>query len=180
MSVFVVNPVHVDVILCAAINGPWDYRGPRDYDGSHMSWRGGPYVDELLDGIASGPVNEEIANLSGRALLRECVASVSYRYPDDPADRLAGLYPGYDPERYEWTDLGRPLSAIECCKAIHCYEYQSCEHPGWEASGARAFCERLRSSLVGGMAGYVDAPWEWTPEEFQRRGWDPNPPIELP
>jgi hypothetical protein len=68
----------------------------------------------------------------------------------------------------EWTDFGRPLSAIECCKALDCYEYQSCEHPGWSASGARAFCERLRSSLVGAMAGYGDAPWEWTLDEFER------------
>jgi hypothetical protein len=174
VSAFVIDPVHIDLILCAAINGPCDYHGS-----CGLSWRA-PFVDELLDGIASGPLNEEIADLSGRALLRECVASVSCRYPDDPADRLPGVTPGFDPERYEWTDFGRRLNAIKCCKAIDCYEYQSCEHPGWRASGARAFCERLRSLLVCGMAGYEAAPWEWTLEEFERRRWDPNPLGDLP
>jgi hypothetical protein len=91
MSAFVVDPVHIDLILSAAINGPLDYRG------SHGPGWSGPYVDELLDGIAGGPLTEETADLSGRALLRECVASVSYRYPEDPADRLPGVTPGFDP-----------------------------------------------------------------------------------
>ena len=54
--------------------------------------------------------------------------------------------------------------AIEACKAIDCYEYQSCEHPGWRDSGAKAFCERLRSALIGAMHGYEEAEWHWDTE----------------
>lgn len=120
-------------------------------------------------------MSEEVADLAGRALLRECVASASYRYTDDSPDGLPGTMPGFDSERYEWTDFGPRLSAIECCKAIDCYEYQSCEHPAWRGSGAEAFCEQLRRCLVGAMEGYEGAPWEWSYEEFERRGMDPNP-----
>lgn len=163
MSAFVVDPVHIDLVLSVAVNGPADHGGSYG-----LAWHG-PYVDELLEGSASGPVRADVADPAGRALLDECVASVSHRYPGDVADRLPGVIPGFDPGRYEWTDFGRPMSAIECCKAVACYEYQSCEHPGWSRSGARAFCERLRRSLVGEIAGYEEAPWEWTLEEYTHR-----------
>lgn len=174
MSAFVVDPVHIDLILSTAINGPRD-RG-RSYG---FGWHG-PYVAELLPGASGGPVDREVADLAGRALLRECIASVSYRYPDDRPDELPGIVSGFDPDHYEWTDFGSLISAIECCKAIDCYEYQSCEHPGWSGSGARAFCERLRDALVGVMAGYEAAPWEWTLAEFERRGWDPVHAVRSP
>jgi hypothetical protein len=45
-------------------------------------------------------------------------------------------------------------------KAISCYEYQSCEHPGWRKSEAHAFCEALRDMAIGCLPGYDDAPWE--------------------
>lgn len=56
------------------------------------------------------------------------------------------------------------MSAIEACKAIACFEYQSCEHPGWVRSGVRAFCSELRKGLVTCMDGYDAAPWEWDVE----------------
>jgi len=157
MSAFIVDPAHVDVVLSTAINGPSDARLS-----SGLSWHA-PYVDELLEGSASGRLTAEDADPAGRALLAECVASVSYRY-DEPLGNLPGPLPNPDPEQYEWTDFGRILTAIECCKALNCYEYQSCEHPSWEGSGARTFCERLRSLLIGCMEGYEAAAWEWSSE----------------
>jgi hypothetical protein len=157
MSAFIVDPAHVDVVLSTAINGPSDA-----HLSCGLSWHA-PYVDELLEGSASGPLTPERADEAGQALLAECVASVSYLY-DEPLGSLPGPVPNPDPQQYEWTNFGRILTAIECCSALDCYEYQSCEHPGWEDSGARVFCERLRRSLVGCMEGYEAAAWGWSAE----------------
>lgn len=155
MSAFVVDPAHIDVLLSAAINGPSDHaRQPR------VDWRA-PYVIELL-GILE-PLGPTTADAAGAALLRECIASVAHRYPDDPED-LPGPIPTPVPDQYEWTDFGRVLSAIECCKAVSCVEYQSCEHPGWADSGASSFCQRLRAAMVASMSGYGEADWHWSVE----------------
>lgn len=156
MSAFIVAPTHIDAILSTAINGP---KGVRR--NPHIGWHV-PYVDELLEHY-SGPLSAETADLAGRALLHECVSSVSYRYCE-PLGNLPGPAPNPDPEQYEWTDLGQILTAIECCKAIDCYEYQSCEHAGWRDCGARAFCERARGAMIGCLDGYEQAEWEWSAE----------------
>lgn len=151
MSAFVVDAAHIDALLSAAINGPTD-----PSQGRH-DWHP-PYVHELLGVLEPlGPGN---ANVAGRTLLEECIASVTHRYPD-AADQLPGPIPTPLPEQYEWTDLGRVMTAVEACKAIACLEYQSSEHPGWLSSGSRAFCSELRAALVTRFEGYGSAPWEW-------------------
>jgi hypothetical protein len=162
MSAFVVDPTHIDVILSTAIRGP---NGVAPYPG----WWTPPYTDELLPGT-SGPLRAEDADLAGEVLLAECIASVSFRYPDSGPGALPGPIPTPNPPDYEWAGYAQGLTAIEACKAIDCYEYQSCEHPGWGESGSRSFCERLRHILVGAMAGYEDAPWGWTAELARQRG----------
>lgn len=100
MSAFVVNPAHIDVVLSTAINGPSDAR--LSYG---LTWHP-PYVDELLEGSAKGPLSAETAGPAGQALLAECVASVSHRY-DESLGNLPGPLPNPDPEQYKWTDFGR-------------------------------------------------------------------------
>jgi hypothetical protein len=166
MSAYVVDPAHIDVMLSIAINGPREVRPGR--------WVA-PYVLELVpDAEERGPITAEVADLTGRALLRECVASVSYRYKSTSAE-LPVPMPGLDPERYEWTDFGRLITAVEALCAIDGYEYQSCEHPGWWTSGASHFCHRFRKALVRCLPGYEEAEWEWTgrwrwPERADRPG----------
>jgi hypothetical protein len=160
MSAFVVDPTHIDLILGCAINGPRD--GEHDRLGD--PWYP-PYADDLLPG-SRGPLRLEDADRAGAALLAECIASVSHRYPDDDLLELPGVVPTTLPADYRWKDLGLVLTIAEACKAIDCYEYQSCEHPGWGASGAAAFCQRLRSRLTGTLPGYGEAPWEWTAEHI--------------
>lgn len=159
MSAYVVDPAHIDVMLSVAVNGPAEVRpGP---------WTA-PYTYELLEEDGhTGPVCRESADLAGRALLAECIASVSHRYPD--AEELPGPVPTPDPGQYEWTDLGRLLSPIEACCAIDGYEYQSCEHPSWRSSGAFYFCQRFRRCLIGAMPGYALAEWHWTVEKALAR-----------
>tara|TARA_R110000868_G_scaffold147436_1_gene368946 strand:- start:365 stop:748 length:384 start_codon:yes stop_codon:yes gene_type:complete len=52
------------------------------------------------------------------------------------------------------------LTPVQVLKAIACYEYQSCEHLGWETSTARQFCERLRAAMIRDLPGYEEATWE--------------------
>lgn len=155
MGAFVVDAAHIDALLSAAINGPIDRR-----PGSPLGWQP-PYVHELL-GVLE-PLGAGNASAAGRELMEECIASVTYRYPD-LAGELPGPIPTPIPEQYEWTDLGRVMSAIEVCKALACFEYQSCEHPGWLRSGVRGFCSELRAAAVSCMKGYEVAPWEWDVE----------------
>ncbi|HTR74559.1 MAG TPA: hypothetical protein VMH33_04790 [Solirubrobacterales bacterium] len=158
MSAYVVDPAHIDVLLSVAIHGPRDRAVRHPGDGWHP-----PYVNELLDD-RSGPLTAEDADEAGRALLAECIESVSYRYPDDSLDELPGPRPMPRPRQYEWTDFGSFLTAIEACLAIDGYGYQSCEHPGWNTSGPFWFCHRFRCALVGAMPGYHEARWHWTAE----------------
>lgn len=51
------------------------------------------------------------------------------------------------------------LSPVELIKAIDCYEYQACEHDGWETSQAHALCQEMRARATNALPGYADAPW---------------------
>jgi hypothetical protein len=96
------------------------------------------------------------------------LASVTYRYPDllqNPADTPGPV------EQWWWTAPYRyrqarpdiiPGRAVIVLASVACYEYQACEHPEWETSNARAFCEALRHTAIEHLPGYSDAPWGWT------------------
>jgi hypothetical protein len=47
--------------------------------------------------------------------------------------------------------------AIDVIKMIGCYEYQSCEHPGWENSKAKKFCTMLLNRAITKLPGYDTA-----------------------
>ena len=48
---------------------------------------------------------------------------------------------------------------IQIIKAVHCYQYQSCEHRGWLGSGAKNFTDTLLHLAVGLLPGYDEAEW---------------------
>lgn len=104
------------------------------------------------------PVTVANADACGRMLWRENVASVSYRYPRDTPDALPGPIPYTDPGAYTFRPY-RQVTIVQALKAVGCYEYQSCEHPGWEESDARTFCVQLQSALIARLPGYAAAPW---------------------
>ncbi len=112
--------------------------------------------------VAKGTINidREGASRIGADLLAECIASVSYRYPKDDLGELPGMYVTEAPcegvaavEFAEWLTPyvyeppETPPTREEVEAEIGCYEYQSCEHPGWEASFAAEYCRRLRAAL---------------------------------
>lgn len=73
------------------------------------------------------------ADLLGQELLNECYRSVNYRYESHN-----------DPEtvpEYHWTPVAElqqenlsALLLLQVLNAVHCYSYQSCEHPDWTDS----------------------------------------------
>lgn len=84
-------------------------------------------------------------------LLRENTASVNYRYGTSV------------PVRYIEFNFKAPNPRpIECIKAIHCLDYQSCEHEGWDTSLACALLREIASVAVRALPGYDAAPWELT------------------
>jgi hypothetical protein len=104
-----------------------------------------------------GLIPFEDSSKVGQMLWDENIASVRYRYPDC-TDEL----PGPIGETFEYSHRyqHRRCDPVQTLKAISCLEYQSCEHPGWEDSEARKFCERLRHHAIGQLAGYEEASWE--------------------
>lgn len=107
-----------------------------------------PYVYELLKGDEhAGPVTRDAADLAGRALLAECISSVSHLY-DDPPGKLPGHIPNPEVDQYDWTDFGKLLTVVKALCAIDGYESQSCEHPAWWESGANSFCHRFRKAPI--------------------------------
>jgi len=48
---------------------------------------------------------------------------------------------------------------VQVLKSIDCLDYQSCEHPGWAASEAKAFIDRLQSAAIHALPGYEAAIW---------------------
>jgi hypothetical protein len=149
MSAFIVSKKHVDLIVAAVTCG-------------------------TRDGIVK-PSRKSKDKL-GQMLVTECVASVSYRYPNDDVQKgeLPGPCDAYYVKPYRWEDPKYRPSAAELLNAINCYMYQSCEHPGWKSSTAHQFCEELVvkiESLVQAGIGYCNiwpeyeaAPWDFDEE----------------
>lgn len=147
MSAFIVSENHIHALIEAGCS--------RRYTRGHvLRW----YVSG--DPARPRELRWENADEIGRMLWEENVKSVAHRYPNDTPDTLPGPVPAADPEAYRWKrPRPRALEPVEALKAIACYEYQSSEHPEWEASEARAFCEALRHAAIAALEGYEDAEW---------------------
>jgi hypothetical protein len=144
MSAFVVDRYHIVYLVKAAREAAIRLRSP-------LRWGDGHTLD------ASVSVTEMVA--LAQLLWDENRSSVSYRY-----DALVGL-PGPidedyiiragDFQRFSWVNW----SPVDVLKAIDCYQYQSCEHPGWQTSEAKAFTDALRRAWTHLVPGYDEAPW---------------------
>jgi hypothetical protein len=152
MSAWVVSKDHIDLLvsfgLAAGMEG-------RYHDALRWHHKG---VTRYL--------NHGTTDAVGQMLVDECVRSVSYRYPGDNVARgeLPGPVDAYYTRPYRFEPV-RPLPALVVAfKAIHCYDYQSCEHPGWPTSEAHEFCVRLQSRLTSMLDGYDAAPWGYDRE----------------
>lgn len=143
MSAYLVSKEQIDVLVQAGLEG-------RGYE--QLRWHHGGSLHRLTG------LNADIA---GRMLWEENLASIAYLYPRDGSGNRPGPTGLTDDDihNYEFAAPRRAYSAVEVLKLIHNYVYQSCEHPGWERSNAKAFCEALQGKLVRQLPGYDAAPW---------------------
>jgi hypothetical protein len=147
MSAFIVTYDHIDQLVTAAAS------------------RGFSYVHFKEDGYEHyvGPTTRDEKTALGKVLIAENVASVSYRYPGDEIGHLPGATSDDPVGGYEYPDtLLDRLDPVTILKIISCYEYQSCEHPGWRDSQAKAAIDSIRDAQINRLPGIDDAPWEYT------------------
>lgn len=91
------------------------------------------HIDVLVQAaIIEGLVPIGGADGLGRALWGENLDSIKSRYEG----RYHDLVPEGCPDGYFFHGVEGPLDDRAVAKAIHCYDYQSCEHSEWEASEA--------------------------------------------
>lgn len=92
-------------------------------------------------------------------LSAENLRSLDYRYPAQRSnnattfggrhgmDRLFTIAPCRPCVRAQALDAGL-YTPIEILKAADCYEYQACEHPGWDTSVAKDICDAIRTHAL--------------------------------
>ena len=141
MSAAIVDHEHIHVLIWAAskpIAPPnWQLR---------WTWDNPTRINQIEPDVSN---RDEI----GQMLLNENAASVNHLYSMGDAD--AGDYHYQRPQHTEW-------STAELLNALHAYTYQASEHPGWERSQAKAFCDELRNRLISTLPGYNSGPWTIT------------------
>jgi len=136
MSAFIVSDNNVLIIAIAHL-------AEYNYDGSNTIQKY-PSVTEVV--------------AEARALLQENYNSYNERYQQESVtDR--GYINSVTITDHGIRELINKVPAIQIIKAIHCYQYQSCEHEGWESSWSYKTTNELIVSLVSQIPGYENATW---------------------
>lgn len=106
-------------------------------------------------------------NTLGRMLWAENLRSISYRYPDtiDNPEAIPGPV-GVGPLEVMAYEYGPGYRVVDLdpfglLGVVRGYVYQSCEHPGWSTSAARAFCDALTLAVVSDLIDRTGAN-SWT------------------
>ena len=144
MSAYMVERGHIVFLVQSAMDLRLSWVWDVNYDTGHYA--------HMSIRVADYDVGARV----GQMLWDENHASVCHRYKEGdlpgPADqdfRYADQHPGvhftFDPP--------------QIIKACDCFEYQSCEHPGWQASEACAFIRSLHGVAAGRVKGYEEATW---------------------
>jgi hypothetical protein len=151
MSAWIVSRAHIDALVLAGVQ-----------------W-----------GVIADPDPDKLAGV-GRMLWAQCLASVAYRYPrDGDGDRPGPTdFRDADVTTYTAPTAEVLLSAAGVVKAIGCYEYQSCEHPGWQDpdNPARGYSEALRRAVMATVTTtYTVANWSGRPPTVLPAGYQQAP-----
>ena len=157
MSCYMIDRDHVRYLVEAALTIPG-----RNCRNSHLTWIWG--VDREANTYERGelgPRQHKRAAEVGQMLWDECHASICHRYPDyGGSEDLPGpIDQGFVYRQHRSTMHRERIEPVQTLKACDCYVYQSCVHPEWEASQAKAFIEALRSAAWTSLPGYDDAEW---------------------
>ena len=99
----------------------------------------------------------------GRILVAENITSLRCRYPD--GDWWAADDKWHD--NYMHTPVTEHVSPEQVIRACDCLEYQSCEHPEWPLSEAKAILVATRNHYVERLVDRdEDAQWVWQRSQF--------------
>jgi hypothetical protein len=134
MSAWIVSKKHIDVLVAGAIEcGGFDHRGK--------------FI----------VVSEENASEIGKMLWRENHKSINYRYGErsrTPAYKYATPF-----DCMVGMTNGRIVDPALLAKQVACYNYQTCEHPGWTGSQAHSLIMMIAYHVMHYVEGYGEAPW---------------------
>lgn len=86
----------------------------------------------------------------GQKIWDENAKSVAFRY-DEEKENL----------KYDFKK-DSIISGVKIIKAVHCLNYQSCEHDGWEKSKVKSFLLEVINCASHYIQGYDEADWEIT------------------
>ena len=160
MSAFEVDNTHIDVMICAALQRVscgdtlrWYHQTPADEIPRTLPGEMLPGHEDYAAACkrTRREVTSENAETWGATLLAENRASVNHRYDEDEIEAP-----------YVFTEYAGRINPVAILSALACYEYQSCEHPGWKTSEAHDFCQALTRKMIRMLPGYDAAPWEIT------------------
>ena len=145
MSAFILEDDSIDLLVTAGIMGVGIDGGLRVFQ-----------CGASLHFTQSGDGADEV----GAILKTENVASVNYRYNESKQAT---------PYRYSGSGItpylgGKIIPWGQVLKTVRCYEYQSCEHPEWNGSLAKAICEAITQKVCARIADECDAEWNWRRE----------------
>ena len=117
-------------------------------------------------GFDETPYSAQSVTLQGlvEALRTENMASFSSRYPHE--DDVIQPFAYKRQFRNEANDFTAHLA--EVASALRCFEYQACEHPGWEESIGHSFLRGLEDMVLRKLqdihgTDYESSQGEWRP-----------------
>lgn len=148
MSAFVHGQDHLDLLVTALARYEVTAYKPADPNNATLG------VNKFFDGRLAGV--EEL-NAAGQMLLDENIASYDHRYPgqaeaDDVED---------PPYVHRWLPLTAAAlghdPALVVLIAAKSYQYNACEHPGWDDSDAKRLTDALTANAITKLVGYDKA-----------------------
>jgi hypothetical protein len=131
------------------------------------------FVDGLSDEILGDWHGFTAKEIIGQAITNEVVKSVSTRYPNR-GHSLPGARPRWWGELYKYEETTRMPTYAEALKIFDCYDYQACEHEGYEDSFVGKLVKLIRDDLADAefdmraTDAYKNAPWGWTDEQVRK------------
>lgn len=159
MSALIVGKEHIDLLVSAGL--------AFTHHGSGVRWNASSSpnrVDYRPRYLAETNPHADDKKISadevGSMLWAENLSSVAYRYPND----VSGERPGPIGFEDSWVLLYRfkripgTIRALTVLSALDTYEYQSCEHSGWDTSEAKRYCDALRRTAIKWLPGYDTEP----------------------
>lgn len=137
MSAYMVEPHHIAYLVAAAFDCPRQPDTP--FFAGKLPKRGNPRV------------------ALAKMLEAENAKSVEYRYPRNGKVALT-RWKVDALQASNWNALLH-FDPIQIVKAVHCYQYQACEHPDWQTSVAKEITDWILDNAIRALPGYEQAYW---------------------